>query len=290
MNICAIGSSFRFIRCALVSVRGRDLAWQGLILSLCLMAVAAPATALVGPAREAPQYAPYVVVVLDQNQTARETDFCSASVVAPNVVLTAAHCVSSAADMRVFYRESWGRRVFLGVDKIAINPDYTPEAARQGDFSIDLALLLLSEPLPQKFRPVEFDGAAPVAVGQRVHIAGFGLSDEDRMRIASFGPSEDDKNGTSGVLRAGVLISSGPKSKFAVLVDPAGRGLGGCIGDSGAPIFAGKEPLQVAVAIKARGEGGNPCGDSTVAVQLAPQLPWLRATLQAWGAVQGLAR
>jgi hypothetical protein len=288
MNICAIGSSFRFIRCGLVSLRRRDLAWQGFILSLCLMAVAAPAAALVGPAREAPQYAPYVVVVLDR--TAGETDFCSASVVAPNVVLTAAHCVSSPRDMRVFYRESWGRRVFLGVDKIAINPDYKPEAARQGAFSIDLALLLLGEPLPQKFRPVEFDGAAPVAVGQRVHIAGFGLSDEDKMRIASFGPSEDDKNGTSGVLRAGVLISFGPKSKFAVLVDPAGRGLGGCTGDSGAPVFAGKEPLQVAVAIKARGEGGNPCGDSTVAVQLAPQLPWIHTTLQAWGAVQGLAQ
>jgi len=288
MNICAIGSSFRFIRCALVSLRGRDLPWQGFILSLCLMAVAAPAAALVGPAREAPQYAPYAVVVLDQ--TAAETNVCTASVVARNAVLTAAHCVSGLQGTHVFYREGSGKGVFLGVDKIAINPGYKPEAAGEGAFTIDLALLLLSAPLPQSFRPVEFDGAAPVAVGQRVHIAGFGLSDEDRVRIASFGPSEDDKNGTSGVLRAGVLISSGPKSKFAVLIDPAGRGLGGCIGDSGAPVFAGKEPLQVAVAIKARGEGGNPCGDSTVAVQLAPQLPWLRATLQAWGGVQGLAQ
>ncbi len=251
------------------------------MLSICGIVLAAPAWALVGPAREAPQFAPYVVVVLDQ--TSGKTNVCSASVVARNVVLTAAHCVSGLPDMRVFYRESSGDRVFLGVEKIAINADYKPNASRPAAFSIDLALLLLSEPLPSKFRPVQLGGKGPVAVGQRVRIAGFGLSDEDKVRIAGSGPSNEDVSGTSGVLRAGVLMSSGPKSKFSVLVDPAGTGLGGCTGDSGAPVFAGNQPLQVAVAIKANGDGGKSCGASTVAVQLAPQLPWIHETLHAWG-------
>jgi Trypsin len=287
MNICATHSRFRFFRRAKILFRGRDRARQRLILSLCGIALTAPASALVGPAREAPQFAPYVVVVLDQ--TGGKVGVCSASVVARNVVLTAAHCASGRGDTRVFYRESSGDSVFLGVEKIAINPHYRPDASPQGEPPIDLALLLLSEPLPTKFRPVELGGISPIAVGQRVRIAGFGLSDEDKMRIASFGPSNEDISGTSGVLRAGVLVSSGPRSKFSVLVDPAGSGLGGCVGDSGAPVFAGNAPLQVAVAIKANGEGGYHCGASTVAVQLAPQLPWIRKTLHAWGVVLGLA-
>jgi hypothetical protein len=286
MNISALHNCFRFFRRAIILL-GRDRVWPRFILSLCGTALMAPALALVGPAREAPQFAPYVVVVLDQ--TGGKTGVCTASVVARNVVLTAAHCASGLADTRVFYRTSSGDPVFLGVGKIAIHPDYRPDASHQDAFSIDLALLLLSEPLPSQFRPVQLAGIGPVAVGQRVRIAGFGLSDEDKTRIASFGPSNEDISGTSGVLRAGVLISSGPRKKFSVLIDPAGTGLGGCVGDSGAPVFASKEPRQVAVAIKANGEGGYKCGASTVAVQLAPQLPWIRKTLQAWGAVQGLA-
>src|SRR5262249_43007266 len=170
-NFWAPGSCFRFFRRALLVSPGRNRARQRFVFSLCSMALTAPASALVGPAREAPQYAPYVVVVLDR--TAGEADFCTASVVARNVVLTAAHCVGSPADMRGSYRGIWGRRVFVGVEKTAINPNYKPDASRQGAFSIDLALLLLSEPLPQKFRPVELDGAGPVAVGQHVQIAGF---------------------------------------------------------------------------------------------------------------------
>ncbi|HMF06172.1 MAG TPA: trypsin-like serine protease [Methylocella sp.] len=286
MNIYAMQGRFRTFWRAIILLRGHGPAVYWVILSLCGMAL--PASALVGPAREAPQYAPYVVVVLDQ--TGSKTNVCSASVVARNVVLTAAHCVNGLAGAHVFYRESTGDGVLLGVQKIAINPDYAPDSSRQSAFSIDLALLLLSEPLPSKFRPVELDRTGPVAVGQRVRIAGFGLSDEDKVRIASFGPSNEDISGTSGVLRAGVLISSGPKSKFAVLVDPAGTGLGGCTGDSGAPIFAGNGSQQVAVAIKARGEGGYQCGDSTLAVQLAPQMSWIRETLHDWGAVQGQAQ
>jgi len=287
MNICAVRGCFRFFRRAKILLRGRDHARQRLILSLCGTVLTASASALVGPAREAPQFAPYVVVVLDQ--TDGKASVCSASVVARTVVLTAAHCGSGLAATRVFYRESSGDRVFLGVEKIAINPDYRPDASPQGEQSIDLALLLLSEPLPSKFKPVELGGIGPVAVGQRVRIAGFGLSDEDKVRIASFGPSNEDISGTSGVLRAGVLISSGPKLTFAFLIDPAGTGLGACVGDSGAPVFAGNGPRQVAVAIQAKGEGGHRCGETTVAVQLAPQMPWIRKTLHAWGAAQGLA-
>ena len=287
MNMVNMRGYFQIASLAKPFLSARRLALGSALACLFGMLSPAPVVALVGPAREAPEFAPYVVVVLDQ--TGGKANVCSASVVARNVVLTAAHCISGLAATRVFYRESSGDPVFLGVEKIAIYPGYKPDALPRGAYSTDLALLLLSEPLPSQFTPVQLSDTGLVAVGQRVRIAGFGLSDEDKVRIASFGPSNEDISGTSGVLRAGVLMSSRPKSKFSVLVDPKGAGLGGCIGDSGAPIFAIDRPLLVAVAIRANGERGQSCGFSTEAVQLAPQMPWLRKTLQAWGATWTMA-
>jgi hypothetical protein len=76
------------------------------------MVLPAPVIGLVGPAREAPEFAPYVVAVLDKRGGG---SFCTASVIAPNVVLTAAHCVSNLSDARVFYRGGQGRQVFFDV-------------------------------------------------------------------------------------------------------------------------------------------------------------------------------
>jgi hypothetical protein len=93
------------------------------------------------------------------------------------------------------------------------------------------------------------------------------------------------------VLRAGILSAAGPKSTFLLfLSDPGGTGLGGCTGDSGAPIFALDQPVLVAVAIRAKGAGGYACGASTEAVKIGPQLPWIRDTLQAWGPANPLVQ
>jgi hypothetical protein len=268
MNNSAKGSGFRYLSCAATLLRGRNRRWRTPLSSLCGIVLASRAWAVVGPAREAPEYAPYVVMVMYQG--GGETNFCTASVITRNVVLTAAHCVTGVSNTRVFYRGAEGRLVLYDVASIAINPDYRPNARRQHVASIDLALLRLSEPFPDSFKPVELAYLGPLAQGQRLRIAGFGRADEQ-------------VSGTSGVLRAGILSAAGPKSAFlAFFVDPAGTGLGGCTGDSGAPIFALDQPVLVAVAIRAKGTGGYACGASTEAVKIAPQLPWIRDTVQAW--------
>jgi hypothetical protein len=267
---------FRFFWRAIILLRGRNRGLRRLFLSLCGTALAAPASALVGPAREAPQFAPYVVMVM--YRSGGDTSFCTASVITSNIVLTAAHCVSDLSDTRVFYRGGLGKLALFDVTTVAINPDYKPNAWRQHFVSIDLALLRLKEPLPSSFQPVELADFGPIATGQRLRIAGFGRADED-------------VSGTSGILRVGILSVTGPKSKLlAFLVDPNGFGLGGCTGDSGAPIFAIDRPLLVAVAIRAKGKGGYSCGASTEAVQIGPQMPWIHEILRAWGTTRGMAQ
>ncbi len=252
-------------------------AGAGTILA-CLsgMVLAAPALALVGPALEAPEFAPYVVTVLDMSGSGGG-DFCTASVIAPDVVLTAAHCVSNLSNTRVFYRGGHSQLVFFDVASIAVHPEFRPKIGRKHLISIDLALLRLAEPLPPAFKPIELTDSGAVAIGQPVRIAGFGRTDE---RVS----------GTSGVLRAGILVASGPKSPVLVwLTDPDGTGLGGCTGDSGAPVLAIGQPALVAVAIRAKGNNGYSCGGITEAVLIGPQMPWVRKTLQAWGATWSMA-
>ncbi|MCI0735211.1 MAG: S1 family peptidase [Beijerinckiaceae bacterium] len=261
-----------FSRLRRAVLRSRAIGLSKIFACLYVIALTAPAKALVGPAREAPQFAPYAVMVM--YRTDDDTSFCTASVISRNAVLTAAHCASGRSDTRVFFRGSHGKLILLDVAAIAIHPDYKPNAARQHLVSIDLALLRLADPLPSAFTPVELTESGEVAIGQRLLIAGFGRGDEGT-------------SGTSGVLRAGILVVAGPKSKaLAWLVDPDGTGIGGCTGDSGAPIFRADQPRLVAVAIRATGNNGYSCGAVTEAVQVWPQMPWIRATLHAWGIVQ----
>jgi Trypsin len=244
------------------------------------MVITAPVFALVGPAREAPEFAPYVVTVLDKSggdSGGGDASFCTASVVAPDVVLTAAHCVSNLSDTRVFFRGGHSQLVLFEVASIAVHPKFRPKIGRKRLISIDLALLRLASPLPPAFKPIELADSGPVATGQPFRIAGFGRADES-------------VSGTSGVLRAGVLVASGPKSPILVwLADPDGTGLGGCTGDSGAPVLAIAQPALVAVAIRAKGNNGHSCGAVTEAVLIGPQMPWVRKILQTWGATRSMA-
>jgi hypothetical protein len=336
MNIANMRGYFRIVSLAKAFLPARRVGVGTMLACLSGLVLTVPVFALVGPAREAPELAPYVVTVLDKSG-GRGASYCTASVIAPDVVMTAAHCVSNLSDTQVFYRggqdrlvlfdiasiawtlavaallvllalyfgrvrkragveigllgfilfggalacyfwmEIATRLVLFDVASIAVHPEFRPKIGRKHLISIDLALLRLAEPLPPAFKPIELTDSGPVATGQPFRIAGFGRADET-------------VSGTSGVLRAGILVASGPKSPVLVwLADRDGTGLGGCTGDSGAPVLAIGQPSLVAVAIRAKGKNGYSCGATTEAVLIGPQMPWVRKTLQAWGATWSMA-
>ncbi|HUB63525.1 MAG TPA: S1 family peptidase [Methylocella sp.] len=249
-------------------------AMAGFLSSLTFMA---PAFALVGPARLAPEFAPYVVMVLDSS-SGEGASYCSASVIAPDIVLTAAHCVSDPSNTQVFFRNQLGKLVFFDVGSIAIHPDYRPNSGEPNSVTIDLALLRLVEPLPAVFKPVELTDSFRMKTGQPLRIVGFGIADEI-------------EHGTPGILRTGVLAVIKPESSLYIkLIDPDGTGLGGCTGDSGGPVFAVGRPALVAVAIRAKGNNGYSCGAVTEAVLTGPQLSWIHKILHAWGAAGSAAK
>jgi Trypsin len=275
MNIGIVHGHFRIVSLAKAALPAPRAGFCATLASLSGLVLNPPVLALVGPAREAPELEPYVVTVLDKSGGG--ASFCSASVIAQDVVLTAAHCVTNLSNTLVFFRGGENKLVLFDVASIAIHPEFRPKIGRKHLISIDLALLRLKQPLPPAFKPVKFADPGPVAAGQAFRIAGFGRADES-------------VSGTSGLLRAGILVASGPKSPVLVwLTDPGGTGLGGCTGDSGAPVLAIGQSALVAVAIRANGNNGHSCGASTEAVLVGPQLPWVRKTLQAWGATLTMA-
>jgi hypothetical protein len=116
MNIVNMRGYFQIASLAKPFLPARRVALGSILASLSGMVLPAPVIGLVGPAREAPEFAAYVVAVLDKRGGG--SSFCTASIIALNVVLTAAHCVSNLSDMRVFYRGGQGRQVLFYVGLI----------------------------------------------------------------------------------------------------------------------------------------------------------------------------
>lgn len=237
-----------------------------LLLSFLLFAT--PATAMV-KSNPAPGLQPYAVMVLGSKGS-----FCSAAVLAQDVIITAAHCVTGSPDYRVHWRDKDGLPVLREIATIAIHPGYTKDAAQQRKRSIDLALVRLREPLPVPFKPVSFSAATPRA-GDTLNVAGYGLG------------TENDPS-TSGVFRStplGVIEPYGPSSILVWLTDPAtgpkASGAGACTGDSGGPIFDSTGAL-VAVTIYAEGPGKAHCGALTQGLLVAPQRNFIDSTLKKW--------
>jgi secreted trypsin-like serine protease len=190
-------------------------------------------------------------------------------VIAPTVVLTAAHCVPPGADLRIHYPEAGAAPVLLAVRQVVRHPDYRAEAIRLRERSVDLAVLRLATPLPSRFSPARLSTTHADALGAPVTVAGYGVTEEGAP-------------GTSGRLAEATLAIRSPRSSVLLWAeDPSGRGAGACTGDSGGPVLD-QEGSVVAVTLWASGSGSRHCGSLTQALWLAPHRTWIDRTTAAW--------
>src|SRR5262249_16476069 len=174
----------------------------------------APAAAVVGGAPAADQIiARHVVLIIGGHS------LCSGVAIAPDLVLTAAHCVLSNGKYQLLTFE--GRRsIVKEVASVVPHPQFAPTPAAP-----HLPLLKLAAGPAAKLIPVAFsDRRAPPLVGDRFIVAGFGVAVQGDRRSA-------------GRLRAATLMATDrPSSQQLSLVDPQrlgeSAGLGVCNGDS----------------------------------------------------------
>ena len=224
------------------------------------MLAGTPASAIVGGARFAEEaIARHVVLIVGAQH------LCSGVAIAPDLVLTAAHCVPSTGKYRLMTFD--GRRPAIKeVANVAAHPQFSARADAP-----DLALVKLAGPVGN-LRPVTFsERRAPPSVGDRFIVAGFGVGVQGDRR-------------TAGKLRAATLVATDrPSSQQLSLVDPHklgdSAGFGVCNGDSGGPVFEERDHALVGiVSWSARTDGEPICGFVSGAIPLARYRYWIAET------------
>lgn len=236
----------------------------------CLVATAAtPALAFTGNAPPATGWAARPIVMIVDARG----DLCTGTALAPDLVLTAAHCVARKADYDVRAYQTGGP---IRVASIATHPRFDMAAYAASRATADVALLKLAQPLPDIVVPAALAAARRVAVGETLTVAGFGVT----RAGTDFG---------LGIPRMAKLAVTGKPGSLQVrLHDPATRnqrpGLGGCTGDSGAPAFDGDGPLVIGVVSWSTAPNDEEgCGGLTGVTPLINYRGWIVDTARKFG-------
>jgi secreted trypsin-like serine protease len=242
---------------------------------LSIAALAAPATAMVGSAREADDGVGRALITI----VGSRGNFCSGALIAPDLVLSAAHCVSPGADYKIVQRDAQGQPQLRDVRRVAAHPQFDIRAIQANRATADVALLQLAAPLSGK-APLPLGAPIdPLAAGQSFIVAGIGVAQRG-----------DGKSG--GVARSAQLIATGRPGRLQIrLVDPATNNLrdgqGACTGDSGGPALQLQDGRAKIIGVVSWSTGANNvagCGGLTGVTPLTLYRDWIEQTAQSWGA------
>ena len=244
-----------------------------IILLAATLGLATPSQAIVGGGVTNPDtIGPSVVTLIGSHGTV-----CTGALIAPNVVLTAGHCIAPQTSYRVLDTTTQPLRL-LTAQTVARHPQFNLQTMLAHRATADVALLLLPATVPSKTPASLGIPRSPVASGARFTIAGVGVT-------VSGG---DDGIGT---IRAASLVATGKPSQLQIrLVDPATNntrnGLGACTGDSGAPVFEDQDDHPVIIGVVSWSTGANNsagCGGLTGVTPLTIYRDWILQIVRGWG-------
>jgi hypothetical protein len=207
-----------------------------------------------------------------------EGEICSGTLIAPDLVLSAAHCVMRPAGYSVIGVDRGFRQRRTAVIATTMHPDFVPGTTPEEQPGVDLALLKLERPLGPDYAPLDPRGAGSITTGEPVDIAGFGVVAENRR-------------GSARTLRLAHLVSIGSlqvANRVTVVTDrrrmAETSGAGACLGDSGGPILTGGPGGYRIVGVVSWSSGAlqqgtrrTACGGFTAVTPVAEHAGWISA-------------
>lgn len=150
---------------------------------------------------------------------------CTGSLIAQDLVVTAAHCIDDTSTMQVLFRlKVKGTGPAARVLGAVVHPRYFPSA--EGKDQNDIAVVRFAGKLPRGYAPARLLPASiPLQNGQTVTLAGYGIT------------TAIPQSGSGTLRKVDVKIKDARFARTEVLLDQT-SGRGACHGDSGGPAFA----------------------------------------------------
>jgi secreted trypsin-like serine protease len=228
-----------------------------------------PAAAMVGNAPPAGDFARAAVMIVGSRG-----NFCTGTLIAKDLVLTAAHCVPSGNDYKLVQFDAQRQPQLRDTARIERHPQFSQGAFDNHRATADVALVKLAAPAQSNATGILFSGAFAVAAGDRFSVAGYGLTERGNGK-------------TGGTLRAANLVATGRPGNLQIrLVDPAANGtragLGACTGDSGGPVFRDEKIIGV-VSWSTGPNNSEGCGGLTGVTPLSLYRGWIVDTAKKFG-------
>lgn len=201
---------------------------------ICAAASAAASPPIIGGALESGEPATVLLAAYPTDESALPFT-CTAVVIAPRVLLTAAHCVDHVnftfgvfygADATPFDTLAKWKAQLAPVSATHMHPDYD----RDPPFTADIAVVNLAEDVPPSVTPLAFNRTPPVPamVGLDVKIIGYGQVTPGQYNATKYSAITE--------------IAALDPDDTILIGNSAART---CLGDSGGPVLLGDVVLGV---------------------------------------------
>lgn len=203
-----------------------------------------------------------VAIVAERNEGQA---LCTGTIVSPDVILTAAHCVDGSPQrLHIVFNVTVSKtnaKNIRDADKVMQHPNWNHHMpSGEGD----LALIHFKGDLPEGYKPVKLaDENLKLKMGEKVLMIGYGVT------------NGDSETG-SGKLRQTTSEIIERHSPTEIITD--GQKSSVCFGDSGGPAFikSGKEYVQWGVASSVTNKS---CDEASIHTEVMKYEQWIHSSI-----------